>query len=413
MAPSPRKSKGKYDGHENDAGQDYFIFLMKQAGLDDLTIGVVQKGWSYETFRKYRRTLTRFRTFLEQVGAREDCLLDPMAGMVMVARFATHVRKAGFSPDNVVTMGGHLNKIRELFDPRSAQNLAARVLQGIRREAPKHSRRYSTIWELDVLLGWLRRNWTDDNALNDHDLETKAMMLTMVFSACRLAELARMETPTDSEVGGRMLWLRTVTKQHWDKKDRVVLHPVAEPALCPVATIRAWLERRRKWRGRTLFPALTRVRAAKTQRDGREDPDAVAPSEDTSLNLRSAEIARAFVTVMRKAGIDSSYTAYSIKHAVITKLFRAGASEEQIVEFGRWAQNSNTPRKWYNIQTLEEEWLGTRLLASSLAIPESKALEGFTAGYLPPTRTEHEAQVRVEAQHWILDPLPDRTATTK
>jgi hypothetical protein len=110
---------------------------------------------------------------------------------------------------------------------------------------------------------------------------------------------------------------------------------------------------------------------------------------------------------MHQAGIDSSYTAYSIKHAVITKLFRAGASEEQVVEFGRWAKNSNTPKKWYNIQTLEQEWLGTRLLASSLRIPDDKALESFDASYLPPTRTEEQAQVRAAAQHWILDPLPE------
>jgi hypothetical protein len=110
---------------------------------------------------------------------------------------------------------------------------------------------------------------------------------------------------------------------------------------------------------------------------------------------------------MRKAGVDSSYTAYSIKHAVITKLFRAGASDEQVVEFGRWARNSNTPKKWYNIQCLEEEWLGTRLLAASMHISNDKALENLDAGYLPPTRTEQEAQVRAAAQHWILDPVSE------
>jgi hypothetical protein len=327
--------------------------------------------------------------------------------MTAIATFAVYAKAKGFSPDNILTMCGHLNKVTALFDPDSKDNLAAKVLQGIRRDAPKHSRRYNTIWELDMLLGWLRENWTDNAALGDGDLQTKAMMLTMIFSACRLAELARMETPDESALEGKSLWLHTITKQHHSSKETVVLQEVADQVLCPVRTVRSWLGRRRKYGNGTLFVALPKVQAAGGQTWGDRTHQDAAPAENTSRSLRSPEIAAAFVMVMRKAGIDSSYTAYSIKHAVITKLFRAGAPEEQVVEFGRWARNSNTPKKWYNIQTLETEWLGAQLLAGSMSIPRGKAIEGFDAGYLPPTRSAEEAQVRAGAQHWILNPLPE------
>jgi hypothetical protein len=158
--------------------------------------------------------------------------------MVAIAEFAVDGRRH-FTPDSITMMCGHLNKVAALFDSSSKDNLANKVLQSIRREAPRHSRRYSTIWDLDVLLGWLRENWGQNNALSDLDLETKAMMLTMIFSACRLAELARMETPTEKELGGGSIWLHTVTKQHQVAKEVVVLQRVAEPTLCPVTTLLA------------------------------------------------------------------------------------------------------------------------------------------------------------------------------
>jgi hypothetical protein len=97
---------------------------------------------------------------------------------------------------------------------------------------------------------------------------------------------------------------------------------------------------------------------------------------------------------MRAAGVPEHYTAYSVKHAVVTKLFRLGATEEQMNAYGDWAQGSRTARRWYDIATLEKDWLGARLVGELFGKSTNHTLEGFLNDYLPTTTTRRKAEAR-------------------
>jgi lipoate synthase len=215
------------------------------------------------------------------------------------------------------------------------------------------------------------------------------MMLIMIFSACRLAELARIELPTDDEITESTIWLHTVTKQKATVRETIVIRTVTESALCPVHATQMWLGRRATMGlGKLFLPSAWHAERA-------------GPREE----LRANDIAERFKRVLRCANIPPTYSAYSIKHAVITKLFRAGATDAQVVEFGRWAKNSKTPRTWYNIETLEKDWLGTLVVANMLNKPEDEALESLDAEYLPATRSAEEAEARGAIAKWLYTPL--------
>jgi hypothetical protein len=89
---------------------------------------------------------------------------------------------------------------------------------------------------------------------------------------------------------------------------------------------------------------------------------------------------------------------------VVTKLYRMGATDEQVVAYGHWAKGSLTPRRWYKIETLEEEWLGAKLLGESMGLKEHNALEKFVHTYMPPVRTPAQADERALAVEALVTP---------
>jgi integrase len=285
-------------------------------------------------------------------------------------------------------MLGQMKKIIAIFDHRSGHGLLDLLSRGLRRESPTPSRRYDTMWNVDILLAWIRHNWGDTDSMSDADVQTKTMLLVMMFSACRLAELGRMERPEVQDTTPDAITLHTVTKQHQDKKRRIVVRRIATTMLCPVTALMAWLGRSTPTEDGLLFHR-------------NRDPEKPQGQGDV---FSTPSICTRFLKPLRSAGIPSHYTAYSIKHAVVTKLFRLGATDEQVNAYGGWAPGSRTAQRWYNIATLEEDWLGTKLVGDWLEEKQSSTLEKFLQTYLPTTRTPEEAVARAQAMESLVIP---------
>jgi integrase len=231
----------------------------------------------------------------------------------------------------------------------------------------------------------MRQQWPENARLKDAELQTKTMLLVMIFSACRLAELARMENPEEGAEGGHTVVLYTVTKQSQETRRRIVIRRLSNEQLCPVAAVAAWTERRGPVENNRLFG-----------RSGSAAPGA-EEGERQRREWTTAGICAQFLRIMRRAGIPEQFTAYSVKHAVVTKLFKLGATEEQMNAYGGWAQGSRTARRWYDIATLEEDWLGARLVGEWFEAKTNKALEDLLQEYLPTTSSEGGAERRAPA----------------
>jgi site-specific recombinase XerD len=365
-------------------------------GATDQVVDIIQKAWSRETFRKYRRTLTRLAEYLKETRSREEDLIQPEKAPVIVAGFVA-ARQGDYSPSVMRTMMGHLNRVIQIFDHRSGNALLRVIGRAIGRQAPTPSRRYDTIWDVNALLGWITQNWQKNEELELGDLQTKAMMIVMIFSACRLAELGRMERPADADVHEDVITLKTITKQRQETKQQIVMRSISLNALCPVATVRAWLRR---------MPVPDHDRLFCLLRGQETTPGGVTAGRV----LTTPDICKRFLRVMKEAGIPSHYTAYSIKHAVVTKLFQLGATEEQIGAYGHWAQGSRTAQRWYNIATLDKDWLGTKLVGQWLHTDPVETLEDFDNQYMPVSRTPEQATTRAHAVELMMEArAPPRT----
>jgi hypothetical protein len=175
----------------------------------------------------------------------------------------------------------------------------------------------------------------------------------MVFSACRLAELARMERPPQPSPEAGSIVLSAVTKQKQAELQGFIMRRASIQAICPVITLHAWLTRTETARSELLF----------CHRDGR------------ALTVQA--ICTRFLRVFKAAGIPGHYGAYSLKHAVVTKLYNLGATDEEICAYGHWVPGSRTPRLWYYIPTVESNWLGGKISASFAESLRSTVKEGF------------------------------------
>jgi site-specific recombinase XerD len=192
------------------------------------------------------------------------------------------------------------------------------------------------MWDLQQFLNYIRTAMPDNSQLTVVDLLKKSMALTMVFSACRIAELARMTVDTENVTSER-IQVETNTKTALAAMQSIAILPVKDSGICPHAALMEWLRRRRT------------QTALVYQRPSNDEP------------LTATLVARMLRELMTRAGIPECYGPYSIKHAVITYLYTKEVKEVQINEFGRWSLSSHVPGAHYWIPTKDKDWLGYRI----------------------------------------------------
>ena len=404
MAPPPGKGRRKPTGHENDEGGQLFAQLLTSFGCSPAVVANVQHAWAAETFRKYRRALTHFSLYMRRAGVPRETLQDPQRSMACVASFLCDPTTVAQIPaKSLKPMGGQLRQVLLLMNPLSDKNILAQTNRALRRQDPSPHHFRTSIFDLDTLLQFVEQTYPDAAALSDYLLMSKTMLLVMVFTACRLVELARMEVPQASDLSPKEVQLHTVTKQRGTIRQAMVVHAVSPPALCPVVTLRAWLQRREAHPSPRLFyrcpaegaTAMSASRASAHTRNAAgpaEVGDALSvpplvislshltaasiePVPHAGGHLTSRDVGIALKALMRAAGIPDRYGPYSIKHAVVTKLFARGASDEQVAGFGHWAPGSRVPRLFYNITGADGQWIGTKLIADRPALQTEAALQ--------------------------------------
>jgi integrase len=237
-------------------------------------------------------------------------------------------------------MKGQLKQVFRMGKGTGGEELLDVVARGMDRSTPRDQRRYGEIWEIDDLINLIRGTLTDNDRISDEQLQTKAMILLMIFTACRLTEIRRVTVAATQREEGCFV-ATTIMKQKQAVIQPLRVYALNDSAICPVRALTAWDKKRK-----TLRP-----------------PPYFFFNLTSRSHLRQSEVQDAFINLMRQAGVSADYTAYSIKHAVITKLFRLGIPDEQIINFGRWKPGSTVPRTYYYIASTRPLWPGGRISA--------------------------------------------------
>jgi site-specific recombinase XerD len=294
-----------------------------------VTTTLIKLAWVPETFRKMRHSWKLFADYLEAQNMTYADILKPKAKAI-AANFKAHAEASGVR--GLEAVFSHTNVIMDVFREGSS-TLDTLIGRATRRKHPKRARKYSTMWDIQVLLRYVGDSLPDNECLSTSDLLKKALLLTMVYSASRITELTKL-TIDPAEARDTVIRLNTNTKTRLEELRWITIYPVKDKTICPHAAVWELLQRRPK-------PATHLF----------VDPVTQHP-------LTVGAVSAILRTLMSKAGVDKCYAPYSIKHAVITYLFNLHVDEALINEFGRWSFSSRVAYAHYRVPTRDKDWLG-------------------------------------------------------
>jgi site-specific recombinase XerD len=332
VAAATRKSARPHTGQENDDGEALFDRLANAKGLSLAATTLIKASWAPETFRKMRHSWKLLSDFLTHERLVAEDLLSDRAS-VIAANFKASTLSGPVNATVNATLS-HTNVLLSTFS-KDGSNMHSLISRAAHRKRPRKGRKYRTMWDIRELLRFISQELGTNAGLTEEQLLVKCLALTMVYSAARLAELARMTVDQSHETKAA-LRVETNIKTALDTRESITFYPVRNKSICPHAALSEWLRRRPT--SRQLFT----------------DPRTQKPLTETA-------IAGLLRRLMSSAGISDEYGAYSIKHAVITFLFDGGAGEAQINEFGRWSYASRVASGYYRVATPQRDWLGFKI----------------------------------------------------
>jgi hypothetical protein len=253
-------------------------------------------------------------------------------------------------PGAIRSVFSHTAVLLSVFE-KDGKRLDTLLNRSVNRKHPRRARKYSTMWDVRVLINWIRKTYPDNSALSVWDLLKKAVTLTMIFSASRITELSKITVQPDG-VRDDVIRLDTTVKTRLEEQQWMILYPLRDKSVCPYTTVREWLIRRG-----CSSPVLF------------TDPTTHQP-------LSIAVISTILRTMMRQAGVAGMFAPYSIKHAVITFLFAHGVPETHINTFGRWSLSSRVAFERYNIPMGELEWPGFLIAGEDRTTSRPRDVDG-------------------------------------
>jgi hypothetical protein len=195
--------------------------------------------------------------------------------------------------------------------------------------------RYHDIWPLGLLLRFMR-NDTPAERWDGSELMGRTAALFMIFIPCRPVAMNRMDCV-------RVRWVepeRVLVVPAKEKIDKgrgytdLVLRKMNNESLCP---LRHYLLL--QWRVKGLGA------------DG-----SLFCSQDGKPYAQSVQLSSLLKQLLARAGIDRTYPAYLIRHALITALFDAGLSELQVNAYTGHSNNAQTAATSYF--HLNSKWIG-------------------------------------------------------
>jgi hypothetical protein len=206
----------------------------------------------------------------------------------------------------------------------------------------KRVSRYRTIWKLEVLLAHIRSG-PPTRQLQWFPLMARTAALFMIFIPCRPVGAWRIDPRLEKcAPDGSSVELLAKEKTNFGKGVTALLTrkgPV--PNLCPLEA----------------YCTIKACAAAKGL------VGTLWGSKDGVAYKQAAALSRLLKNLLKEAGIPPTYSAYSIRHALITELFNRGLREQEVNAYTGHSNNAHTALT--NYFHLDENWVGRSLVGSA------------------------------------------------
>ena len=183
--------------------------------------------------------------------------------------------------------------------------------------------KYCTIWEVEQVLTYLKKQ--EDSKISDKDLTLKTAMLLALTSVKRASEMHLLNIKFMSLGETKIVFQFGEKPKHFRKKgkrpDPVNFYASGE-VLCPVQTLKHYLNRTQTWRNddeSSLFLSF------------------IKPHKPVTTST----ISRWLKSVLENVGVDTSvFKGHSTRAASSSKVFSRGATIEEILKCGNWSRKS-------------------------------------------------------------------------
>ena len=293
---------------------EHFRQRLNSQGLSSQAAELVLSSWRTKTNKSYDSLFGHWNRWCSQREA------DPFSGPVSnVANFLASLYQEGYQYNSIGAYRSAISSVHDKIDGVPVGQL----VKGIFNTRPPIPR-YTSTWDVQTVLSYLESLGPSTN-LSLKLLSLKTVFLMAITRPSRSIDLAHLDCKRlQSNTGGITFLPSVLAKQSRQGKPIEEFFFPKFPSnivLCPVSTLRAYLERTGPLRGgeSRLFVSFIKPHKAVT----------------------SSTIARWLRTMLELSGIDSSiFGAHSTRSASTSAAARGGVTLEDILKAANWSSES-------------------------------------------------------------------------
>ena len=320
-------------------------FLVEVARLAGMKEDHLQWWWSRipeSTRRKRLHGWRMWQDYCMENGYQPADMRTFTNPVLEVSRFLATLETVGTPIYLVKEALTAVRALLEMADPRILPMLkdSPMIADTIRISTTglKQVSKYRSIWKLDLLIDYIR-DGPPSEELEWTRLMARAAALFMVFIPCRPIGAWRMD-PQSEKWSADKSSVEITTKEkmdHGKSGSALLLRASTVPNLCPVHAYRL-------------------LKAGAASRGMR---DTLWCSAEGVPYRQASALSRLLKALLQEVGVPSHYTAYSIRHALITALFDRGLTEVQVNAYTGHSNNAHTAVTHYF--HLDSKWVGSDL----------------------------------------------------
>uniref|UniRef100_A0A914W9P3 Tyr recombinase domain-containing protein n=1 Tax=Plectus sambesii TaxID=2011161 RepID=A0A914W9P3_9BILA len=295
-----------------------------QGFLQDAAMAILS-SWASGTRKQYDSALKKWHCWCVQ-----QCVDTLSPSIKDVANFLIAQQRAGLQYNSIAVIKLVVCTVLDSLNEQAlftGDSRITRVMKGLFRMAPPLPKHLAT-WDVTNVLNALK-TWGHSETLRDKLLSLKLTMLLALCSPKWLSEVANLWLSCMRTFDDRVVFtLPGMNKNRGSRPPHEAIytqHP--ETLLCPVHTLSDYIARTSGWRGTTDKLLLSYV--------GRHQ--AIGP----------ASVTRWICTMLSMSGVDTRFTAHSMRSAATSKAARAGLSAAQIMAAANWSPGSTTFARFY------------------------------------------------------------------
>ncbi|KAA6395152.1 MAG: hypothetical protein EZS28_009325 [Streblomastix strix] len=311
MEIAPREIGGIF-GVRMQKGADIFINRLRSIGLKDGVITEIIKNWG-EQWRRNVSGLADLSEYLIDEKLKENHLNSLYQPHIFILNFLQRMKDKKVSDTALkkcrtaistllIYMGYGISEVRNESITQFMKGAMERTRKVLKEEE---------IWKLDQLLEFIKGKAESRNLkiLEEVELRAIVMIMIMIFTTCRLAEIHR-SIIEENELQNGILKVNTTIKKGSANRVELIIRQYKDSRICPVKWTQYWYERREKG---------IQVQSGRIWRIKIEE-------KEWSRDQCSKQIRR----VMQAAGISPQYRVTSIRSAAITKALASQATMEEV-----------------------------------------------------------------------------------